>query len=118
MPRKPGEKLNLQEKKERVKLYNKGRPLRHKIYATARWKALSAVKLASSPLCEECARQGRITAAELVDHIIPIAEGGPPFAFENLQSLCNACHNRKHAQGEGGKKVEKPHEGATACRPA
>jgi 5-methylcytosine-specific restriction enzyme A len=30
-----------------------------------------------------------------VDHIIPLAEGGSEWAWENLQSLCKAHHDEK-----------------------
>ena len=50
-------------------------------------------------------RNNVITPMELVDHIIPIAEGGALYDLENLQSLCAACHNKKHAEGRGGKKL-------------
>lgn len=46
------------------------------------------------PVCEECARRGRpAVVAELVDHIVPRDDGGPLLDDENLQSLCNECHN-------------------------
>jgi 5-methylcytosine-specific restriction protein A len=33
--------------------------------------------------------------AELVDHIIEIKDGGCAYCLDNLQSLCNSCHNIK-----------------------
>ena len=44
-----------------------------------------------------------MTAGQIVDHIIPIADGGAEMDVDNLQVLCAACHNRKHA-GEGRSK--------------
>ncbi|HEH4047605.1 TPA: HNH endonuclease, partial [Campylobacter jejuni] len=32
---------------------------------------------------------------KIVDHIIPIKQGGKKLSEENLQSLCLACHNEK-----------------------
>lgn len=56
------------------------------------------MKLEQQPMCEECERRGRLTPAQMVDHIVPINKGGAPLDMENLQSLCNACHARKSAQ--------------------
>lgn len=67
-------------------------------YQSTAWRKLRAVKLAREPMCEECARQGRVTPAQMVDHIIPINKGGAPLDVDNLQSLCNACHARKSAK--------------------
>lgn len=36
--------------------------------------------------------------AEDVDHIVPLAQGGEPYALGNLQSLCRACHHHKTQQ--------------------
>lgn len=105
MPYKPGS----QETRERQLRYNheydNSRPERHKIYSTSRWQKLREYKKHRNPLCEECLRNNVITPMELVDHIIPIAEGGAPYDLENLQSLCASCHNKKHAEGRGGKKL-------------
>lgn len=67
-------------------------------YQSRRWRALRALKLQQQPLCEECLRKGRMTPAEMVDHIVPINKGGASLDMENLQSLCNACHACKSAK--------------------
>lgn len=59
---------------------------------------MRAVKLRHNPLCEECLRHGRITLATLVDHIVPIKKGGACLDMDNLQSMCDSCHNRKTAK--------------------
>ncbi len=46
--------------------------------------------MAAEPLCRMCGR-----LADLVDHIVPIMDGGAVLDEENLQSLCTACHARK-----------------------
>lgn len=95
-----------QQLRERKKIsdreYNHRRPLRHKVYNTARWQKLREYKKQRNPLCEECLRHGRITPMSLVDHIVPIEAGGAVFDLTNLQSLCSACHNAKHSRVEGG----------------
>ncbi len=30
-----------------------------------------------------------------VDHVVEIARGGAPLSYENLQTLCKACHRAK-----------------------
>jgi 5-methylcytosine-specific restriction protein A len=64
--------------------------------------------LSRNPLCVECERQGRITPATVVDHIIPHKGNLELFWDEdNLQALCKPCHDRKTAKegrwGEKGK---------------
>jgi 5-methylcytosine-specific restriction protein A len=53
-------------------------------------------QLAAYPLCAECERNGRTTAATVLDHIVPLRQGGPDEP-SNWQSLCESCHNRKAA---------------------
>ncbi len=105
MPYKPGTRQTRERRSISNREYDRNRPERHKIYSTSRWQKLREFKKHRSPLCEECLRHGIVTPMTLVDHIIPIAEGGSPFDVENLQSLCAACHNKKHAEGRGGQKV-------------
>lgn len=45
-------------------------------------------------LCQECMKNGIITLATDVDHIISKAKGGTN-RLDNLQSLCNPCHKAK-----------------------
>ena len=105
MPYKPGAKRSQESKRKSYREYDRSRPERHKIYSTSRWQKLREYKKHRNPLCEECLRNNVITPMSLVDHIIPIEDGGAAFELSNLQSLCSACHNKKHAEGRGGKKV-------------
>lgn len=38
----------------------------------------------------------------MVDHIVPLHEGGDSLDWSNLQPLCNRCHARKRGR-EGAK---------------
>jgi 5-methylcytosine-specific restriction endonuclease McrA len=49
------------------------------------------------PLCAECEKHGRIESGHIVDHVIPILQGGALFDECNCQTLCQTCHNRKTA---------------------
>lgn len=55
----------------------------------ARW-------FARFPLCVACEKLGRVSAAEQLDHIIPLHLGGSDSA-PNLQGLCIPCHAAKTA---------------------
>ena len=69
----------------------------------ARWRRLRQWFLNSHPLCAECNRNGILTAASVVDHIMP-HRGDMALLYDqaNLQSLCTTCHNRKTATEDGG----------------
>jgi 5-methylcytosine-specific restriction endonuclease McrA len=41
--------------------------------------------------CKLCGRKRALT----VDHILPIARGGPVMDYDNLQLLCQQCHKEK-----------------------
>ena len=64
----------------------------------ATWQRLRLRYLMQHPLCAECARQGRVTAATDVHHIVPRRDGGPD-EDSNLMALCHACHSRVTGQG-------------------
>lgn len=51
-------------------------------------------RLRAEPLCRMCEAEGRITAATVPDHIVPLARGGTD-ADSNVQCLCEACHDKK-----------------------
>lgn len=63
---------------------------------TSRWRRLSKAFLRAHPLCAECQRNGRTTAAEVVDHITP-HRGDPELFWDraNWQPLCKKCHDTK-----------------------
>lgn len=76
---------------------------RRKIYNTARWLRLRAWKFNTSPLCERCLAEGRITPAEDIHHIRSFMSTDDPalrrwLAFDpgNLMSLCKKCHQLIH----------------------
>ncbi|WIX32516.1 HNH endonuclease signature motif containing protein [Salinicola sp. JS01] len=48
-------------------------------------------------LCQPCKRQGRITPATEVDHIVNREAGGTD-ADTNLEAICSACHKAKTAR--------------------
>ncbi len=56
---------------------------------------MRALYLKRHPLCEPCHRKGHTTAAQMVDHTVPIMDGGAIYSFDNLEAMCNRCHARK-----------------------
>ncbi len=81
---------------------------------TSRWAVFSKHWLQTHPLCGEqqdgslspaysrCVQAGRLTPAEVTDHILSMARGGAPYDPTNLQSLCRACNSAKMQRYERG----------------
>lgn len=79
------------------------------LYNDPRWRGttktigLRKLRLREDPLCVRCKDEGRITVATHVDHIVPhLSDPEKFFNFDNTQSLCESCHNRKTAKEDGG----------------
>ena len=90
------EKHRIQEQSE----YDGGRkddPF-HRLYGGKTWRRVRKTKLAMNPLCERCARRGRIEPATEVHHRIPVRAGGDPLDIAFLESLCKSCHSRESAE--------------------
>ena len=78
------------------------------IYNSREWKELRIAKLRSTNgLCEECLKQGIITSARCVHHIVPIETARTKdemrrlaidCGLKGLKSLCFACHARIHKE--------------------
>jgi 5-methylcytosine-specific restriction protein A len=66
-----------------------------RFYQSTEWKMVKKRHLAIEPLCRECKKNGKLTKAAMVDHILPIKQGGAALDDNNLQSLCWSCHSRK-----------------------
>lgn len=70
----------------------------------SRWQKARLGYLAKHPLCVECAQMGKVTAASVVDHIIPHEGDQTRFwdSENNWQSLCKPHHDAKTARDDGG----------------
>ena len=86
------------------------------IYNSREWKELRIAKLRSTNgLCEECMKDGVVTQATCVHHVVPIETAKTKdemkrlaFDWNNLMSLCQSCHNRIHKElGSNTAKVVK-----------
>ena len=51
-------------------------------------------KLQEDPFCELCLP--KISAATIVHHKHEVKQGGDPYEWDNLQSVCASCHRREH----------------------
>lgn len=78
-------------------------PIYTKHIQSREWRSLRIRKLQADPLCELCLEAGRSTPATEVHHLLPV-ESSPTeagmkrlmYAYQNLQSLCHACHTETH----------------------
>lgn len=66
-------------------------------YHSSAWKrARDLIRIRDNGLCIECLNQKRITVGTIVDHIIPIKQNwNKRLDEDNLQLLCQSCHNKK-----------------------
>lgn len=65
------------------------------------WQKRRIAFLSDNPLCADCMKDGIVTPATVVDHVIP--HRGDPVKFHdtgNLQPLCERHHNIKTAKGQ------------------
>ena len=55
------------------------------------WAKVSKYVRTNEPVCRMC----KCALATMVDHIVPLKQGGDRLALDNLQPLCNGCHASK-----------------------
>lgn len=67
-------------------------------YRSSAWRSLRARKLKEQPNCVVCGKPGRV-----IDHIHRIEAGGPALDINNLQTMCDRCHNQKRAREKNEK---------------
>lgn len=85
------------------------RSIDRSFYESPEWRRCKAEYLkTTNHLCERCLEKGIYTPADIVHHRVHLTEenyGNAElmFGFDNLESLCLACHNEEHF----GKKRER-----------
>ena len=68
-----------------------------------------AALFAREPLCRRCRELGRVSAATIRDHIVPLAEGGRD-EDSNVQPLCQGCSDLKtREESQRGQRRESHH---------
>ena len=84
------------DRNERHKEYNdfKRDPAKVKVYNSQRWKKLRTRIIDSNPLCTRCEPNGKLTPANLVDHLVGFVDENDPHAWDPdyLFPLCTRCH--------------------------
>jgi 5-methylcytosine-specific restriction protein A len=89
--------------KQQVRRYDRERGTAAQRGYDSRWRKARLMFLRKHPLCVDCMKQGRVTPATDVDHIVPHRGNRELFWDEsNWQALCHACHSRKTAREDGG----------------
>jgi 5-methylcytosine-specific restriction protein A len=74
-------------------------------YQSRQWRVVRAAFLREHPLCGLCSARGGLIPARVVDHVVPVKDGGTRYLASNLQALCVSCHNRKTARESAGRRV-------------
>lgn len=78
------------------------RSIEHEFYKSREWQRCRESYLQSvGYFCERCKAKGKYTPAKIVHHKTYLNEGNykdPSVAlnFDNLESLCQECHNKEH----------------------
>lgn len=91
---------------DKEKAWASRRDGRHALYNLWQWrgpKGIRRMRLDADPLCVECLKEKRYTAATEVDHIEPHGGDMDKFLdYDNTASLCKSCHSRKTMREQSG----------------
>lgn len=69
---------------------------RQQFYKSKAWRNMAYRFKLANPVCVKCLAKGIIKKADVADHIIEIKDDWSKRLDENnLQALCNTCHNAK-----------------------
>lgn len=78
------------------------RSVDHSFYNSAKWRQVAAdYKKSVHGLCERCKKKGLYVPAKIVHHKIHLNESNVnnpsvTYNFDNLEALCQDCHNAEH----------------------
>lgn len=64
------------------------------------WDRFSVAWRRRHPFCAMCEQEGRDVICDVVDHMIPLVDGGEKLDPENVWSLCHLHHSRTKAEWE------------------
>lgn len=88
------------------------KPFARKFYKGKAWQSVrDYVMSRDARLCQDCLKQGKITTAEEVHHIVEITPdniNNPDITLnpDNLVSLCKECHAARHGARQRRYKVD------------
>ncbi len=82
------------------------RKLRQEAYQNTTWRKMRDTYMHEHPICEECLKKGKVTAAQDVHHKKSPFKGGEInwnllLDYDNLMSVCKDCHGKIHAAQQG-----------------
>jgi 5-methylcytosine-specific restriction endonuclease McrA len=85
------------------------RSIDRRFYESPEWRSCKKTYLEKvNHLCERCLAQGRYEPAKIVHHKVYLTpETMTPelmFGFDNLEALCQACHNDEHGRSKNKKR--------------
>ena len=70
-----------------------------RLYDSRHWRARRKQQLKRHPLCEECLKQNRVTAASEVHHTVKHHGDITLFRLNPIESLCGLCHRQRDGRG-------------------
>ena len=90
-------------KKERI--HKGARHFARSFYNSKAWRTKRKAYRQKHPLCERCLKRGLYVPAQCVHHKVHISEQNYYdhailLGDENLESLCNECHEKEHNGSE------------------
>lgn len=73
----------------------------HSFYKSQAWLTCRDTYLAKHSLCERCLKDGIITPAKIVHHKVwlnknNVNDASISLNHDNLEALCQDCHNKEH----------------------
>lgn len=77
---------------------------RNQLIDKGQWLIVQAAHLAQEPTCRWCGTDQNLT----VDHVWEISDGGALYDHDNLQTLCEGCHDQKTEAAADYRRRHKP----------
>ena len=76
----------------------------YSFYNSRHWRLISRLHRQKHPLCVHCKKEGKLSPAQVTDHVIPINPlyGGSKTDERNFAGLCHTCHNIKRGKERHG----------------
>ena len=90
--------------------FDMARSIDRRFYESPEWRRCKAAYMEKvNHLCERCLARGIYEPAKIVHHKIHLTEenyGEPDimFGFDNLEALCQACHNDEHGRSKSSRR--------------
>ena len=86
------------------------RAIDRSFYESPEWRSCKAAYMKKvNHLCERCLAKGIYEPAKIVHHKIHLdqqnfGDASLMFGFDNLEALCQACHNDEHGRTKAGRR--------------